>query len=329
MRKFNSYRIQKTLSAAVVHCVASRLRLKVNSRSLQTHRRSSGPFLRTTSKSDSYRHRFLTSSSGTFQHNSMVSWSVLRQQDDCATAAALKVLDSEKYKDGFRELAASETQDILDRDNKDAEALKVGIKFAQSKGVLPVQTTPPAYTQVDVRGKDADTVSNEILTKIGESNLAKGCVMVLVGLSGTGKGTTVSKMKEEIEKRWKATAWSNGNLFRCLTLLACEFVEKLKATNRAMEPGEYAKEIDATDSILSAENLDLWVKKHLKFEKRSDIGKWDIQLTRLDGQTKLWVSEICNTLLKEPRISKAIPFVAAKTQGEVDAGGTTEYLLCV
>ena len=42
-------------------------------------------------------------------------------------------------------------------------------------------------------------------------------VRVLQGLSGTGKGTTVDKLKAKLPK---AVAWSNGNVFRSLTLLA-------------------------------------------------------------------------------------------------------------
>jgi len=46
---------------------------------------------------------------------------------------------------------------------------------------------------------------------------------VLQGLSGTGKGTTVDKLKAKLPK---AVTWSNGNVFRSLTLLAVTKCEK-------------------------------------------------------------------------------------------------------
>lgn len=45
-------------------------------------------------------------------------------------------------------------------------------------------------------------------------------VLVLVGLSGTGKGTTVDILKKKLPN---TTSWSNGNVFRSLTLLAATF----------------------------------------------------------------------------------------------------------
>merc|ERR1719223_843506 len=120
----------------------------------------------------------------------MVSWEVLARQDDVATTAAIAALQANEQ---FCKLAVSETQDILDRDNKDAEALKKGIKYAQEKSVLPV-IEPAPYDMIDVMGKSADQVAQEMITKLGDS-ANSGCVLVLVGLSGTGKGTTVEKLK--------------------------------------------------------------------------------------------------------------------------------------
>lgn len=95
----------------------------------------------------------------------MVSWPVLEKQDDVATASAIKYLEQEE---GFLKLANSETEDILNRDAQDAEALKKGIKFAQDKGVLEV-IEPEPYTDIDVLGKTADEVAAEMITKLGDS----------------------------------------------------------------------------------------------------------------------------------------------------------------
>ncbi|CAD7946591.1 unnamed protein product [Amoebophrya sp. A120] len=220
-----------------------------------------------------------------------LSWDTLAAQDDVATSCVIDLL----CEDGcFKKLSDAEMTDILSRDQKDGDALAAGIKFAQDKGVLPA-LKPDPYTQINVLGKSADIVAEEILKAIGEG-ADKGCVLVLVGLSGTGKGTTVAKLQAKLKS---AVTWSNGNLFRCLTVQACDFCEK--------------NGVAAIDEALTAENLDGWMK-NLKFGKFNE--KWDIQLTRADGSQVL-VSETCNTLLKEPRIGQNIPSVAKKSQGEV------------
>ena len=50
-----------------------------------------------------------------------------------------------------------------------------------------------------------------------------GCVLVLQGLSGTGKGTTVAKLQAALPS---CVSWSNGNVFRSLTLLAVTHCEQ-------------------------------------------------------------------------------------------------------
>ena len=47
--------------------------------------------------------------------------------------------------------------------------------------------------------------------------------MVFQGLSGTGKGTTVEALKKKLPR---AITWSNGNVFRSLTLLALSYCEQ-------------------------------------------------------------------------------------------------------
>jgi len=224
-----------------------------------------------------------------------VSWDVLEKLDDVATAKVIEVLSTDST---FLALAESETKDILDRDEKDAEALKKGIELAQEKGVLE-KIEPAPYTQIDVLGKKADQVADELIGGLG-SKAEEGCVVVLVGLSGTGKGTTVDKLKQKLSK---ATTWSNGNVFRCLTTLACQHCEDNSIEYENMEP------------VLTAENLAAWMEK-ISFDK-FDGAKWDIKLQQLGERGEAFVSDVANTLLKEPKISKNIPTVAKVTQGEV------------
>merc|ERR1712008_424016 len=71
-------------------------------------------------------------------------------------------------------------------------------------------------------GKSADLVADEILGSVGDA-ANTGCVIVLVGLSGTGKGTTVAKIRSRLDN---SMTWSNGNIFRSLTLLTATFAQK-------------------------------------------------------------------------------------------------------
>ena len=66
----------------------------------------------------------------------------------------------------FRAFAESETASILARDAEDDEKLAGGIKIAVDKGVL-TKIDPPAYTKVDVLGKTADEVADEIIAGVG------------------------------------------------------------------------------------------------------------------------------------------------------------------
>ena len=115
------------------------------------------------------------------------------------------------------------------------------------------------------------------------------------GLSGTGKGTTVAKLQALLPR---AVSWSNGNVFRSLTLLALAYCEQqgLTFSQRALTP-------QVLQQLISC----------LSFGKFK--GEFDIQI-RGFGYDML-VSEVANTTLKEGKVGKNIPTVAKMTQGEV------------
>ena len=120
-------------------------------------------------------------------------------------------------------------------------------------------------------------------------------MLVLQGLSGTGKGTTVAKLQAALPS---CVSWSNGNVFRSLTLLAVTHCEQAGV---AFGP-----------DVLTPELLQKLVGC-LTFAKVD--GKFD---TRIKGYgLDLLVSQVQNTTLKEPRVGKNIPTVAKMTQGEV------------
>ena len=149
---------------------------------------------------------------------------------------------------------------------------------------------------VDVLGKSAEAVAATIMSKLGDASAA-GCVLVLQGLSGTGKGTTVGKLEKLLPR---CTSWSNGNVFRCLTLLA---VTRCEREGIAFGP-----------EVLTAPFLADLVRC-LSFGKYGPGGAFD---TKVEGYgLGFLVSEVQNTTLKDAKVGKNIPTVAKMTQGEV------------
>jgi hypothetical protein len=230
----------------------------------------------------------------------MISRRLLAQQNSETSNALI-----EYWKDStaFKELADAEGAATLARDEEDGVKLQRGIDFAKSKGVIDPDFKPEQYVEVDVLGKTPAEVADEILKYIekGESS-----VIVLCGLSGTGKGTTVAKLRQKLidEQKKEVVTWSNGNIFRSVTLLAVTWCEQ------NCPDGAFDK-----DKALTKENLQSFMSM-LSFGKFKD-GKYD---TRINGLgLDLLVSEVQNTDLKAPKISKNIPTVAEATQGKYNS----------
>ena len=194
----------------------------------------------------------------------------------------------------FTLFARKEMEGILARDAEDEEKLAAGIREAVSRGVIEAEPPVEPVTKIDVAGKTADAVADEIIAALGGA-ASSGCVLVLQGLSGTGKGTTVAKLQEKLPR---CVAWSNGNVFRSLTLLAVSYCG---AQNVAFAPGVFS------GKVLTK------LMKCLSFGKYE--GKFDILIDGFGHE--LLVSQVANTTLKEPRVGKNIPTIAKMTQGEV------------
>merc|ERR1711865_727905 len=124
---------------------------------------------------------------------------------------------------------------------------------------------------------------------------SKGCVLILQGLSGTGKGTTVAKLKEKLPN---AQTWSNGNIFRSITLLAVTWSE---AEGKTLE------------EALTAEKLKDFFGM-LEFNKFGDSTSFDVKIEGLG--MKHFISEVEKTVLKDSKVGKNIPTIAEVTQGE-------------
>jgi len=224
----------------------------------------------------------------------VISRSLLEQQNAETTNAILEVM-KESVK--FTALAKSEGDLTLRRDEEDGIKLQKGIDYAKSKGVLDPNYVPEVYQEIDVLGKTPAEVANQIVAKISGGG---GGVVVLCGLSGTGKGTTVSQLRKQMEDEGKkVVTWSNGNIFRSVTLLAVTWNEQNN------EGGDI-------QDALTKENLESFVNM---LEFKEDGGKYDTRIRGL-GYDML-VSEVQNTELKSTKVSKNIPTVAEVTQGEV------------
>ena len=195
---------------------------------------------------------------------------------------------------GFQLLARAEAEAALLRDKEDQEKLATGVAEAVARGVLEERPQVEPVCRIQTEGKSIGAIAGEIRRKLGDAP-ESGCVLVLQGRSGTGKSTLAKYLQAVLPR---SARWSNGNVFRALTLLALHHCQKSH------------KELGAQ---LTHELLQMLMSR-LEFGKfREDF---DIKVSGL-GNDDVLVSEIANTLLKEPEIGRFVPTVAAKTQGEV------------
>jgi cytidylate kinase len=215
---------------------------------------------------------------------------LLEAGDDTCSNAIIRAFEEDST---FQQFATNETNGIVQRDAEDGEKLAVGIRKAVAKGVIPADPPVEPVCRVDVKGKSADAVADEIIEKLGDAPQT-GCVLVLQGLSGTGKGTTVAKLQAKLPR---AVCWSNGNVFRSLTLLAVSHCER--------------QGVPFSPDVLTPDLLQELMAQ-LQFGKFD--GKFD---THIAGAHDVYVSAVANTVLKEPRVGKNIPTVAEVSQGEI------------
>jgi len=215
---------------------------------------------------------------------------LILKQDSAMTSAIIEAFSSDPQFDQLSERLKGE---IMARDTEDGEKLAKGVAIGVSKGVLSADVQVEPTRKVSVSGRTADAIADEIISALGAAT-STGCVVALQGLSGTGKGTTVAKLKEKLPN---STTWSNGNLFRSITLLALTHSEKTGCDlKEALKP-----------DVLAG------FMKMLEFDKFN--GKFDVKIEGLG--LKYYVTEVEKTVLKESRIGKNIPTIAEVTQGEV------------
>jgi cytidylate kinase len=217
---------------------------------------------------------------------------ILSQQNAATTNT---LCDLYATSNSFQTLAAYEGRVTRQRDDEDALKLQLGIDIATNKGVLTKLPKPPTYTILDVHNQTPTQVASVIFKQIGTTP----SVVVLCGLSGTGKGTTTTELVAMLQAhQCRVVTWSNGNVFRAVTLLAATWCQ---------QHNKHMKE------ALTKENIQLFMQclTFGKF-KRND---YDIHIHGLG--LDCFVSNVQNTILKSPLVSTQIPTVAEQTQGEV------------
>lgn len=221
-----------------------------------------------------------------------VTVDILKKQNSETSQAILEAYAADPL---FQKVSDRLCAEIMKRDQEDGDKLGKGIQMAVDKGVLPKDVQVEPTTKVRVTGKSADVVASEIIAALGDAP-SKGCVMVLQGLSGTGKGTTVAKLSEKLPN---AQTWSNGNIFRSLTVLAVTWSE---------QEGKELKD------ALTPEKLAEFCTM-LEFGKFDGGSNFDVKIEGLG--LRYLVSEVEKTVLKDSKFAKNIPTVAEVTQGEV------------
>lgn len=218
--------------------------------------------------------------------SSRLSLKVLRLQNDLTSSAVIQYYKSHGH---FEKLAHQETRAIKKRDQEDDKQVADGIQRAIGKGVLSrVQASPPIRLKVD--HQSAEEVAGLIQDHMKEHPETR--LLVLFGNSGVGKGTTVAALKARLGSQ--AVTWSNGNLFRALTLVL-------------LQSGPIQEEILQT-------SLKAYMDK-VSFQKNPQTGEYDLCVTI--NSKREWVSQLQNTLLKEAKLSEKLPLVAKYSQGEV------------
>eukprot|EP00760_Papus_ankaliazontas_P024292 PhM_4_TR2212/c0_g1_i1/m.94553 len=219
---------------------------------------------------------------------------ILQRQDDVTSSMLIQSLRENAT---FVQLSRQEGIDITKRDALDEEKLAAGIKIAVDKGVLKADPPIEEVTRVSVLGKTADDVCEEIFSRLPTNG---GVLLILQGLSGTGKGTTVKKLQHRLPN---CMTWSNGNVFRSLTYLA------LKERAALPTPEEQSAPLA---SLLTPDFLQSCVSK-LSFNRFDD--GFDVVM----APDNIRVTSISNTKLKDPAVSQNVPIVAEVSQGEVIA----------
>jgi len=194
----------------------------------------------------------------------------------------------------FKKLSWCLARDIAMRDEDDDVNILQGINDAVSKGLIPSQVSNTQPRRVDVDGKSAEEVARMILLHIEDDFIHGQAVMTLQGLSGTGKTTTVTMLKQLLPDN--TVVWGNGVVFRSLTLLVLQ--------QARLRESSFEEELDNAD----------WPMYCSMLTYADHNGRPDLKISGLD--LEYWASDIKATLLKDRAVEHNVSRVASKTQAE-------------
>jgi cytidylate kinase len=265
----------------------------------------------------------------------ILSFELLSLQNAETSSAVLTLFADNSL---FQQLSQYEGDLTQARDQEDDEKLKVGVDIARAKGVIDPDLVPAAYRAIDVHQKTPEQVADLILQHVqatkereakaevstevssdeqastlsSSSSSSTGAVIAIVGRSGTGKGTTVSEMVRQLSVRNQpVVTWSNGNVFRAITLLATTYADEHKLSIEEVLTKEllagFVSQLSFTAGGNDCDDDDAETRN-----ATGTIDQFDIVIAGVGR-----VSEIQNTVLKSPQVSQHIPTVAKLTQGEV------------
>merc|ERR1719281_1334232 len=105
---------------------------------------------------------------------------LLAASDSSTTSAIIEAFQADET---FLKVSVTEMNEIMTRDQEDADKLAAGVQLAVDKGVLEAEPPVEPTRKIDVLGRSAEQVADEIVAGLGGA-ADTGCVMILTGLSG-------------------------------------------------------------------------------------------------------------------------------------------------
>ena len=250
-----------------------------------------------------------------------LSYETLLMQDYRTISTIIRLLEES---DLFADVSEEEARAIIHHEGEEEHKLAEAIQISIKKNILPSwrkgevgdddddndvivdggEEFAPSYMEIDVIGKTPDAVAEIILSDMEEAAAAKGGVVVLCGLPGAGKGSTLAALKSRLPT---AIMWGNRNIFKAITHLAMTWCDLFQI-----------EEFDA-EQALTESNIKGFMRM-LKFAEKpspeNDCGyEWDIRVKGLG--LDFWVSEASATFLNSAAINMNTPTVAQQTQGDV------------
>lgn len=190
----------------------------------------------------------------------------------------------------FQQLSKFESVSLMQRDIEDEEKLALGIKQAVEEGYLQPVIFKSPYRPINVDDKSVGTIADDIMQQLGSPDRAKGNSIVLAGISGIGKGTTVKELSKRIPNSY---IWSNGTIFRTIAWQYQEHYPGLPLE----QVGNFAEQVLA----------DIYIQ--------FDYNRLRIHLKKPESIN--CITDLQDNIPRSPKLERLVPLVAQRTQGQV------------